>query len=167
MRCPSCKELNSDKVIDSRMTDGGLAIRRRRHCTSCGRRFTTKERIEAEVRLAVIKERDGGRVPYRRDNIVRGVRYACYKLDIDDGQIERLVDCVEEDMYANHSREVTSEQIGRYVTAHLRQLNHIAYVRFMSVFRKFNDVAEFIDEINEVKERAASESPDQQSLFEA
>jgi transcriptional repressor NrdR len=165
MRCPSCKELNTDKVIDSRLTDGGAAVRRRRECTECGRRFTTKERIESEMRLAVIK-RDGTRAPYRRDNIIRGVRSACYKLDIADEDIERLADRVEEDMYANHEREVASQQIGCYVAAQLRQLNHIAYVRFMSVFRKFNDVAEFVDEIHEVTERAAVESPDQQTLFE-
>ena len=165
MRCPSCKELGTDKVIDSRLTDGGSAVRRRRHCTVCGRRFTTKERIETEMRLSVTK-RDGGRAPYRRDNIVRGVQHACYKLDIDDAQIERLVDRVEEDLHRNHEREVTSEQIGEYVAAQLRHLNHIAYVRFMSVFRKFADVAEFVEEINDVTERAAVESPDQQTLFE-
>jgi transcriptional repressor NrdR len=165
MRCPSCKELGTDKVIDSRLTDGGAAVRRRRHCTVCGRRFTTKERIETEMRLSVTK-RDGGRVPYRRDNIVRGVQHACYKLDIDDAQIERLVDRVEEDLHRNHEREVNSEQIGQYVAAQLRHLNHIAYVRFMSVFRKFADVAEFVEEINDVTERAAVESPDQQTLFE-
>ena len=165
MRCPSCKELNTDKVIDSRLTDGGAAVRRRRHCTACGRRFTTKERIETEMRLSVTK-RDGARAPYRRDNIIRGVQHACYKLDIDDAQIERLVDRVEEDLHRNHEREVSSEQIGQYVAAQLRQLNHIAYVRFMSVFRKFADVAEFVEEIKDVTERAATESPDQQTLFE-
>ncbi|HUU82733.1 MAG TPA: transcriptional regulator NrdR [Phycisphaerae bacterium] len=165
MRCPSCKELSTDKVIDSRLTDGGAAVRRRRHCTSCGRRFTTKERIEMEMRLSVVK-RDGSREPYRRDKVVRGVQHACYKLDIQDAEIERLVDRVEEDLHRNHEREVSSEQIGQYVAVHLRQLNHIAYVRFMSVFRKFADVAEFVDEINDVTERAATESPDQPTLFE-
>ena len=165
MRCPSCKELNADKVIDSRLTDAGSAVRRRRVCTACGRRFTTKERTESELRLSVVK-RDGHRVPYRRDNIVRGVRHACYKLDIDDCQIERLVDRVEEDIYRDHERQITTEQIGWYVTAQLRQLNQIAYVRFMSVFRKFKDVGEFVDEINDVTVRAAAESPDQHTLFE-
>ncbi|MCP4249626.1 MAG: transcriptional repressor NrdR [bacterium] len=166
MRCPACKELNKDKVIDSRLTDSGAAVRRRRVCTVCGRRFTTKERIEAEMRLTVVK-RDGRRVPYRRDNIVRGVRHACYKLPIEEDAIERLVDCVEEDMQREHERSVSSEEIGRYVAVHLRQVNHIAYVRFMSVFRKFADVAEFVDEINDVTERAAVESPDQQTLFDS
>lgn len=166
MRCPSCKELNRDKVIDSRMTDGGMAVRRRRVCQDCGRRFTTKERIETDLRLSVIK-RDEARVPFRRDNIVRGVRHACYKLPITDEAIERLVDCVEEDIHRHHEREVTSEQIGRYVAGQLRQLNHIAYVRFMSVFQNFADVAEFIEEINDVTERAATEAPNQPTLFES
>ena len=164
MRCPSCKEVNADKVIDSRLTDAGSAVRRRRVCTACGRRFTTKERTETELRLSVIKS-DGRRVPYRRDNIVRGVRLACYKLDIGDEQIEQLVDRIEEDMQRNHERDITTEQIGQYAAAQLRQLNPIAYVRFMSVFRKFSDVGEFVDEINDVTVRAAAEAPDQQTLF--
>ena len=106
-------------------------------------------------------------LPYRRDNIVRGVRLACYKLDVDDEQIEQLVDCVEEDMQRNHERDIRSEQIGWYVAAQLRQLDQIAYVRFMSVFRKFSDVSEFVDEINDVTVRAAAESPDQATLFES
>ena len=166
MRCPACKELNQDKVIDSRLTDAGAAVRRRRACQACGRRFTTKERVETELRLTVTK-RDGRRAPFRRDNIVRGVRHACYKLPIEDEDIEQLADRVEEDIHSNHERGVTSEQIGRYVAAHLRQLNHIAYVRFMSVFESYNDVAEFIDEINDVTERAAAEVPGQPTLFES
>jgi transcriptional repressor NrdR len=166
MRCPACKELNADKVIDSRLTDAGSAVRRRRVCTACGRRFTTKERTETELRLSVVK-RDGRRVPYRRDNIIRGVRLACYKLDVDDEQMEQLVDRVEEDMQRNHERDIQSEQIGWYVASQLRQLDQIAYVRFMSVFRKFSDVSEFVDEINDVTVRAAAESPDQATLFES
>lgn len=166
MRCPSCKELSQDKVIDSRMTESGAAIRRRRVCQSCGRRFTTKERIETELRLTVVKN-NGGRVPYRRDKILRGVQHACYKLDIADETLEQLVDHVEGDIYRDHEREVTSQQIGHCVATRLRQLNPIAYVRFMSVFRKFRDVAEFVDEIDEVTVRAGNESPDQQTLFES
>jgi len=166
MRCPACKEIDADKVIDSRLTDAGAAVRRRRVCTHCGRRFTTKERIETELRLAVLK-RDGSRVPYRRDNILRGVRHACYKLPVTDEELERLVDRVEEDLQREHEREVTSEQIGCCVAAHLRRLNHIAYVRFMSVFRKFADVAEFVEEINQVTEQAAAELPNQQNLFDS
>lgn len=164
MRCPACKELNEDKVIDSRMTDGGMAVRRRRVCQSCGRRFTTKERIESELRLTVIK-RDGSRVPYRRDKIINGVRHACYKLGVDEADIDKLVDQVEGDIHREHEREVTSHEVGRYVAAQLRQLNPVAYVRFMSVFRNFQEVGEFVEEIQDVQVRAAVESPDQQTLF--
>jgi transcriptional repressor NrdR len=164
MRCPSCNHVNTDKVIDSRLTESGATIRRRRVCSACGRRFTTKERIEEELRLSVIK-RDGTRVPYRRDKILAGVRHACYKLNIEPEVMEQLVDAVEEDIFRHHDRDITSEQIGGYVTSHLRKLNQVAYVRFMSVYRKFDDVEAFVDEIRDVRERAAVESPDQQSLF--
>ena len=164
MRCPACKEIGKDKVIDSRLTEGGAAIRRRRLCQDCGRRFTTKERTEQEVRLSVIK-RDSARVPYRRDKVIAGIRHACYKLPIDDGQIDRVVDEIEGDIFRDHDREVTSEQIGLYAARRLRDLNPVAYVRFMSVYRTFADVAEFAEEIQNVQLHAASTSPDQQSLF--
>jgi transcriptional repressor NrdR len=157
--------MNTDKVIDSRATDAGTAIRRRRVCTSCKRRFTTKERIEEELRLTVIKA-DGSRVPYRREKILAGVEHACYKLPIDTSRREELVDAVEGDIFRDHDREVTSEKVGEYVARRLRKLNPIAYVRFMSVYRKYKDVDEFIDEIREVKARAAGDSPAQQTFFE-
>lgn len=164
MRCPACNNHNADKVIDSRATEGGGVIRRRRVCTTCGRRFTTKERIEEELRLSVIKK-NGSRVPYRRDKLLAGVRHACYKLPIEPEAMERLVDAVEGDIFRDNERDVTSEQIGRYVTTHLRHLNQVAYVRFMSVYRQFDNVEAFIDEIRDVKARAAVECPHQQTLF--
>lgn len=164
MLCPSCKSTNN-KVIDSRLTEGGAVIRRRRVCLDCDRRFTTKERVETEVRLIVIKA-DGQRVPYSRDKIVNGVERACHKLNVGDGQIESLVDRVEEELFAQHDREVTSGDIGFYVAQQLRRVNSVAYVRFMSVYRKFSTVDEFIEEITDVRERVAQESPAQQSLFE-
>jgi transcriptional repressor NrdR len=164
MRCPTCKELGKDKVIDSRLTESGSAVRRRRVCTSCGRRFTTKERAEEELRLTVVKK-DHSRVPYRRDKILAGVRQACYKLAVTEEQMEALVDHVESDLFSEFDREVTSEEIGRYVTRRLRSLHPVAYVRFMSVYRNFHGVDEFIDEIRNVQEHAAAEIPDQQSLF--
>lgn len=165
MRCPGCKETNKDRVIDSRSTEGGAVIRRRRECESCGRRFTTKERVEEELRLTVIK-RDESRVPYDRQKIIHGVRHACYKLPITDEQIEQLVGDVEEDIFQRHDREVSSQEIGEYLIRRLRDLNTVAYVRFMSVYRQYKDVAEFIDEIQNVKDLAAASIPDQQSLFE-
>jgi len=165
MRCPSCKE-DDTKVIDSRATEGGTIIRRRRMCQSCERRFTTKERIEEELRLSVMKVGER-RVPYRRDNILRGVELACVKLPITEVSIQALVDHVEEDLFRNHEREVTTEQIGRYVGQHLRKLNLVAYVRFMSVHRKFDSIEEFVDEIRDMKTFAATDSPSQQDLFES
>ncbi len=165
MLCPSCKK-NSNKVIDSRLTEGGAAIRRRRVCQACERRFTTKERVERELRLTVIKA-CGRRVPYNRDNILSGAQRACSKLDITDEQLQKLVGSVEADLFSNHDREVTAEQIGEYVGRHLRSLNTVAYVRFMSVYRKYGTVDEFIEEISDVRERVAHENPAQQSLFES
>lgn len=164
MLCPSCKE-NENKVIDSRLTEGGTAIRRRRVCSHCNRRFTTKERLEEELRLIVVKN-SRQRVPYNRDNVLGGVVRACTKLDVTDAQIAELVDAVESDLFGNHDREVRSEEIGRYVGLHLRRLSPVAYVRFMSVHRKYNSVDEFIEEIADVRARVAQDSPDQQSLFE-
>ena len=163
MLCPSCRDTNN-KVIDSRLTEGGAAIRRRRVCQACNRRFTTKERVEEELRLTGIKVSEQ-RVPYNRDKILGGVERASYKLDITDGQLQQLVDRVEEDLFANHDREVTTEQIGRYVGRQLRQLHPVAYVRFMSVHRKFSTIDAFIEEITDVRERVAQEDPAQQSLF--
>lgn len=165
MRCPSCREINKDKVLDSRMTEGGAIVRRRRECTTCGRRFTTKERVEEELRLTVVK-RDGSRVSYDRQKIIRGVRFACYKLPVDDADIDRLVDDVEGDVFHDHDREVSSADIGEYLIRRLRALNTVAYVRFMSVYRQYHDVAEFIEEIQNVKDLAATQMPDQGDLFE-
>ena len=164
MLCPACKD-NNNKVIDSRLTENGSAIRRRRLCLSCNRRFTTKERIEQELRLRVVKL-SGQRVPYNRDNVLHGVERACYKLDVTEEDVQHLVDRVEEELFHNHDREVKTEQIGQYVGQYLRRLSQVAYVRFMSVHRQFRTVDEFIDEITDVRERAAEEISAQQSLFD-
>lgn len=165
MLCPSCKS-SDNKVIDSRLTESGTAIRRRRVCLACERRFTTKERIEDELRITVIKA-NGSRVPFDREKIVRGIDRACSKLGIDETELERLVDRAEEEIFANHDREVRTNDIGSYVARLLRQLNPVAYVRFMSVYRKFSSIDEFVDEISDVRVRAAQDSPDQRSLFDA
>jgi len=165
MLCPACKS-SDNKVIDSRVTESGTAIRRRRVCTACNRRFTTKERLEDEVRLTVVKA-DGHRVPYDRDKILAGLTRACTKLGVADEKLQELVDRVEADIFAHHDREVKTEDIGRYVGKRLRRLNPVAYVRFMSVHRKYSTVDAFIEEIRDVRERRAQENPSQQSLFEA
>jgi len=164
MICPSCGE-NENKVIDSRLTEGGKAIRRRRVCQGCGRRFTTKERLEDELRITVIKA-SGQRVPYNRENVVKGVDKACTKRNVSEDQLQQLTDRVESDIFSNHDREVTTEQIGWYVGRELRKLDPVAYVRFMSVHRKYATIDEFIDEITDVRQRVAQESPTQQSLFD-
>ncbi len=164
MLCPSCSK-NENKVIDSRLTEGGRAIRRRRVCQGCSRRFTTKERLEEELRISVVKA-SGQRVPYNRDNVVGGVDKACIKLDINDGDVQALADRVESDIFSRYDREVNSEQIGWLVGRELRKLNAVAYVRFMSVHRKYSSIDEFIEEITDVRERVAEEVPSQQSLFD-
>ncbi|MGB0716554.1 MAG: transcriptional regulator NrdR [Phycisphaerae bacterium] len=163
MLCPTCKK-DKNKVIDSRLTDGGRAIRRRRECLACERRFTTKERLEEELRLVAVKAA-GQRVPYNRDKIFGGIERACYKLDITEPQMQEVVNRVEEDLASNHDREVTTEQIGRYVGQHLRRLHPVAYVRFMSVHRKYKTIDEFIEEIGNVRQESAKDSPAQQTLF--
>ncbi|MHC4695627.1 MAG: transcriptional regulator NrdR [Planctomycetota bacterium] len=164
MLCPSCKS-EHNKVIDSRVTEGKSAIRRRRVCLACRRRFTTKERLEQEVRLTVVKA-DGRRVPYNRANIYNGVERACYKLEISDEKMQEVVDAIEGDLFGSYERQVGTDDIGRCVGRHLRRLNPVAYVRFMSVHRKYRTVGEFIDEIRDVRVRVSRESPNQQSLFE-
>lgn len=165
MRCPGCRESDRDHVIDSRMTEGGSVIRRRRECAACRRRFTTKERVEEELRLTVIK-RDGSRVAYDRDKIRNGVATACYKLPVGDAEIDRLIDDVEGDIFAGFDKQITTAQIGELLMRRLRSLNAVAFVRFAAVFRQYQDVAQFVDEVQQVKELAAIQDPEQASLFE-
>jgi transcriptional repressor NrdR len=164
MRCPFCKE-NDDKVVDSRLTEGGQSIRRRRECLACGRRYTTYERVEEAVKLAVIK-RDGSRVPYDRERIAESIRRAAYKRRISSERIGQIVDEVEEYLVSHYEKEVSSQTIGERVAAVLRRVDQVAYVRFASVYRQFEDVGEFIDEARDVIQRAAEDIPGQQSLFE-
>ncbi len=165
MRCPFCKEMNQDKVIDSRLSEGGEVIRRRRVCMACHKRFTTKERLDNDVRLTVIK-RDGRRVPYERSKILNGLQRACYKRPIDDQQLNNLVDMVEDALFQRNEREVSSQAIGALVCERLRDLDQIAYVRFSSVYREFRDLGELIEEARDVIDRSAAYTPGQQSLFD-
>lgn len=164
MRCPFCRE-NDDKVVDSRLTEGGQSIRRRRECLLCQRRYTTYERVEEAVKLSVIK-RDGARVPYDRRKIAESVRRAAYKRRIPSERIDQIVDEVEEHLVSDFEKEVSSQTVGERVAAVLRRVDQVAYVRFASVYRQFEDVGEFIDEAQDVIQRAADEIPGQQSLFE-
>jgi len=143
MKCPFCKQ-DDDKVIDSRSSGGGFSIRRRRQCLSCDRRYTTYEKIE-ETPLRVIKK-DGSRVPYDREKILTGLRKACEKRPISTDDMLALVDEVEADVFDKFDREVASSYIGERIMERLQQLDKVAFVRFASVYREFQDISDFIKE---------------------
>ena len=145
MMCPFCRH-GETKVIDSRASQQ-FVIRRRREClnASCGRRFTTYEKIE-ESPLKVIKK-DGTRVPFDREKIRAGLEKACYKRPISESQIEAIICDVEADVYEEFDREVPSRYIGEKVFSALRKLDQVAFVRFASVYREFKDVNDFVEEL--------------------
>ena len=163
MQCPFCGK-DQDKVVDSRSSEGGRAVRRRRQCLACGRRFTTYERPEDTLRLTVIKK-DGSRAPYERQKIIAGLQKACYKRPVTDDQIRHIVEAAEESMFRAFDRDVPSSFIGDAVSICLRQIDKIAYVRFASVYRDFADVGELIDEAEQVRDVPVP-GPDQRDLFE-
>ena len=144
MLCPYCRTDN-DRVIDSRASQDGLAIRRRRECLSCKRRYTTYERVE-EATIKVVKK-DGVRVPFEREKIRAGMAKACWKRPISDHQIEHFVSAVESEIYHTYESEVSSVDVGRLVMKHLAELDQVAFVRFASVYREFKDVRDFVDEL--------------------
>jgi transcriptional repressor NrdR len=164
MRCPYCHVDDKDRVIDSRPVEDGQAIRRRRVCESCTRRYTTYERIEETIRLQVIKK-DGTRVPFDRNKLLSGIQKACYKRPVAAEQIAKIVDAVEEEVSRTGQREVSSQLIGEIVMKYLRRIDPIAYVRFASVYREFRDVRQLVDEAQDVLEHTAEHDPDQQDLF--
>jgi transcriptional repressor NrdR len=143
MRCPTCTSLD-DKVVDSRLADDGVAIRRRRECLGCGRRFTTFERID-EVGLVVVK-RSGTREPFRRGKVVAGVRAAAKNRPVSPEQLEGLAADVEEALRLEGS-EASSARVGAIVLERLRALDEVAYVRFASVYKGFDDPGDFEREV--------------------
>lgn len=147
MKCPFCNKDN-DKVLESRITEVGDSVRRRRQCISCKKRFTSYERIE-EKPLWVIK-RDGTREQYMRGKLLSGVLRACHKLPIPMDKIEKMIKEVEEALQHEEGREVKSSQIGEITLKKLQKLNQIAYVRFASVYKQFKDAKEFIKVVKEV-----------------
>ena len=151
-------------MIDSRTSDGGRAIRRRRVCTACDRRFTTYERYEAANRLMVIK-RDGTRQTFDAQRILQSIEAACAKRPIDAEAKHRIVEEVEEQLHREFDREVPSRAIGDAVMLRLRQIDQVAYVRFASVYKKFRDLDDLIEEVKETKIRADAEVPGQGELF--
>lgn len=144
MRCLFCGHLES-KVIDSRSTEEGTTIRRRRECLECGKRFTTYEKIET-IPIIVIKK-DGTREAFDRDKISNGILRACEKRPVSLKEVEALIDDIEAKMYNMLEREVSSEKIGEMVMERLQKLDEIAYVRFASVYRQFKDINSFMDEL--------------------
>jgi transcriptional repressor NrdR len=162
VRCPFCKE-NKDKVIDSRSSDAGRVIRRRRQCLLCKRRFTTYEKTGESFKLAVIKK-DDSRVPYDREKVLAGLQKACYKRPVTAEQIQQIADKVEEEVFKNFDREVSCSFIGESVMRHVRKIDKVAYIRFASVYRDFKDAGELIDEVSQVISEA--EHQGQPKLFE-
>lgn len=144
MRCLFCGHLES-KVIDSRSTEEGTTIRRRRECLECGKRFTTYEKIET-IPIIVIKK-DGTRQAFDRDKISNGILRACEKRPVSLKEVDALIDDIEAKMYNMLEREVSSEKIGEMVMERLKELDEIAYVRFASVYRQFKDINSFMDEL--------------------
>lgn len=147
MKCQYCNCIDS-KVIDSRPTDDGNSIRRRRECTNCGRRFTTYEKIEM-MPLVVVK-RDGRRETFDAMKIKGGIIHACDKLPVSMNQIDEIVGRIEQKAYSSMDGEVTTEKIGDLVMEELKDLNDVAYVRFAAVYRKFTDLETFMKELQKL-----------------
>jgi len=156
MRCPLCASLD-DKVVDSRLADDGAAIRRRRECLGCGRRFTTFERIEESI-LVVVK-RSGGRQPFHRSKVVAGMRAAAKNRPLAPEQFEAVAAQIEEAIRFE-GPEVTSARVGALVLARLRALDEVAYVRFASVHKDFADPGDFEREIDLLSDPGAPDRPE-------
>ena len=144
MRCPYCGHIE-DKVVDSREAKDGDAIRRRRECLECGRRFTSYERID-EIPYMVVKK-DGRRETFDRNKIMSGLMRACEKRPISTAQLESIVDEVEKEVQDSLDREVQTNEIGKIIMRRLKTLDKVAYVRFASVYLEFEDVSEFMNEL--------------------
>lgn len=144
MKCPFCGQDNT-RVVDSRPVEDTNSIRRRRLCDSCGRRFTTYEKVET-IPLSVIKK-DQNREQYDRSKIQAGILRACYKRPIPVEKIEEMMDLIEGEIFNTEEREISSTKIGEIVMENLKNLDAVAYVRFASVYREFKDVSTFMDEL--------------------
>jgi transcriptional repressor NrdR len=160
--CPYCGEDN-DRVIDSRASEAGAVIRRRRECVGCGKRFTTYERVEKTHRLMVVKK-DGSRVPFTVENIIRGVQAACGKRPIPEDVKSDLVQELDDELHREFDREVPSVEIGKRVAARLRDVDSIAYIRYASEYYDFRTLDDFADELTELRARVPN-LPNQRDLF--
>jgi transcriptional repressor NrdR len=150
MKCPFCGYLDS-KVVDSRPDKGGATIRRRRECESCGKRFTTHERVE-DIHPLVLKK-DGRRESFDRLKLIVGIQKACEKRPVSVEQIEQMVDRLETRLQESGEREVPSTVIGEWVMNELHQIDQVAYVRFASVYRSFKDISEFMLELQDLLQK--------------
>ena len=149
MKCPFCG-CEESKVVDSRPTDEGERIRRRRECFNCAKRFTTYEIVETTP-VMVIK-RDNSREPYQRQKLTQGILRACEKRPISVDQIDSIVDQVESSIQHNYDREIPSAKIGEYTMEALKSVDEVAYVRFACVYRQFQDIHSFMDELKRLIE---------------
>lgn len=147
MRCPFCG-FEDSKVIDSRPTDEGVAIRRRRECIECCQRFTTYEKVES-LPIVVIKK-DKTRELFNREKLLAGLTRACEKRPVETSTLDRLVDKIESDLQNTLKREISTKEIGEKVMEGLKDIDEVAYVRFASVYRQFKDVNTFIAEVNKL-----------------
>jgi len=154
MKCPFCQSDN-DRVVDSRASDDGAAIRRRRECLDCKHRYTTYERVEGTT-VKIVKK-DGGRESFDHAKLKRGLEKACWKRPISDAQLEAVIASVEEDLEAAFDSEVESRRLGELVMQKLRDLDEVAYVRFASVYRQFKDVHDFVTELKPMLDESDEE----------
>jgi transcriptional repressor NrdR len=148
MRCPKCS-CQDDKVVDSRSVREGAGVRRRRECLNCQYRFTTHEGI-IHVELKIVKK-DNIREDFDKEKLRRGIENACYKRPIDAETIDQMLEDICNSIHEKHDKEVSSAEVGNHVMGALKKVDHVAYVRFASVYRKFKDVDEFIEEIRALK----------------
>jgi len=149
MKCPFCKT-NRDRVVDSRASDDGTAIRRRRECVRCNRRYTTVERVVAAT-LKVIKK-DGARVPFSREKLRLGIERACWKRPISTAQLEKTIADIEQIVYDDYESEVETRRLGDVVLEHLQELDPVAFIRFASVYRQFDDLQDFVETLTPILE---------------
>jgi transcriptional repressor NrdR len=151
VRCPFCRH-NDSRVIDSRTADDGTAIRRRRSCPECGKRFTTQETV-----ILMVAKRSGVTEPFTRDKIVRGVRRACQGRPVTEDQLANLAQRVDDALRARGSAEIASHDVGLAILGPLRELDEVAYLRFASVYRGFESLADFEDEISALRQAHAKQ----------
>ena len=151
MKCPSCGHLEN-KVIDSRLSNQGAVIRRRRECNACRRRFTSYETVE-EIPLLVVKK-DGRRESFDRNKLLRGLMKACEKRPVETKTLEEICDALEAEISAREPREMTTAELGARIMDKLKDLDQVAYVRFASVYRHFEDLGDFVDELKALLGRA-------------